>query len=75
MTDIEEWIASRPACVQKLITEFPLGSTFYMNEKVMYLLGYTEGDMLIVTPVNPSRNYEKANACKEYVCASHFRKY
>ncbi len=75
MTEKDEWLASRPESVQKLIAEFPLGSVFNVKDTTLYLLGYTENDMLIVSEVNPSVDYEGANENKKYLCAGHFRKY
>jgi hypothetical protein len=70
---IEEWLASRPACVQALAREFPVGSKLEIHGTVMHLIGYTEADRLIVTPLNPRKDFAAAVAAQEYVCASHFR--
>lgn len=69
----EEWLASRPPSVQALVAEFPLGTALEHEGGMLYLLGYTEGDMLIFSPINPSDNYDAANANKVYICANHLR--
>lgn len=55
--------------MQKLVAEFPIGTTFGMKGKLWYLLGYTESDELIVTTTNPADNWEEANDIKEYLHA------
>lgn len=75
MNEKDEWISSRPESVRKLIEEFPLGSVFNVKDTTLYLVGYTEDEMLIVSEINPSVDYEGATANKKYLCADHFRKY
>jgi hypothetical protein len=53
--------------------EFPFNSVFSINGEILYLIGYTENDMLIVSPVNPSKNYDEAISAKRHICASHLR--
>jgi hypothetical protein len=68
------WIASRPECIQKLVAEFPLGTSFEMpGGRVLHLVGYNEGDTLIVSETDPHADYERATATQEYLCASHVR--
>lgn len=67
------WLATRPESVRRLAAEFPLGSSFAVDGERLYLLGYTEEDMLIVSPVDPAVDYDGANASKKYLCASHCR--
>jgi hypothetical protein len=67
----EAWIASRPPCVQKLARQFPITTTVEIDGTLHYLIGYTENNMLILTPINPVDDYEQAHAEKIYVCAKH----
>lgn len=70
---LAEWIASRPESVQRLAAEFPLGTVFDTGKGRWYLVGWTENDSLIVSRVDPRRDYEGAMNSKQYLCASHFR--
>ena len=63
----ESWAASRPACVQALIREFPVGSTFTSREGVVWCIGYTESNELIVTVVNPYLDWESALKARVYL--------
>lgn len=69
----DQWLATRPESVQKLAKEFPPGTAIEVNGRKLYLLGYNENDMLIVSETWPGEDYKKANATKEYICASHVR--
>lgn len=71
--ELDEWLKSRPECVQRLAAEFPLGTELWLGGKVHYLIGYTEDDMLIVSHINPSFSHDGAMRVKKYVCAEHFR--
>lgn len=74
---IEKWIKSRPECVRKLVEEFPPNTAVDMPDgKRYYLVGYTEGDELILSAINPYRGgdaYEKALADSITICAQHLR--
>ena len=70
---LNEWIQTRPTCIQDLAGEFPMGTEFEMEGERMYLIGWTESDGLIVSPVNPHESYDESIAQKIYVCAEHFR--
>lgn len=65
------WVKSRPVCVQKLIKKFPPGSVVILDDVPHYLLGYTEGDMLILSKIHPVEDYAGARANTIYVCAHH----
>lgn len=69
----DAWLASRPECVRKLAAEFPINSRFMVEGILFHLLGYTEGDTLIVSPIDPLDFYDEAMAAKVYMCAEHFR--
>jgi hypothetical protein len=68
-----DWLKTRPESVQRLAAEFPIGLAFRLNDTTLYLLGYTEEDMLIVSQINPSVDYDGANRTREYLCAEHAR--
>lgn len=72
----KEWIATRPECVQKLAAEFPPGTKiiFEGDGTIAFIIGYNEDDSLIITKVDPSRDYQKALEARRYICAEHLRK-
>lgn len=70
---LEEWLLTRPECVQQLAKEFPIGSTFDIDGETFHLIGWTEGDALIVSKIDPAEDYEWALECKEYFHAYHLR--
>ncbi len=68
-----DWLATRPECVQKLAAEFPMGDVFCLGGRILYLLGWNESDMLIVSAIDPAVDYDRANESREYLCAKHCR--
>lgn len=74
MPGMDEWLKTRPECVQKLAAEFPVGDTVEIDgEPDHFVIGYTEDDKLIVTPIWPGDDYEAAMEARAYVCAHHYR--
>lgn len=69
----QEWIASRPECVQRLIQEFPPMTRVIVDGRMLFVFAYTESDEILVSPINPSVDYEGAVASKEVICAKHLR--
>jgi hypothetical protein len=67
------WLATRPVCVRKLAAEFPLDTRLDVKGVTMWLVGYTEGDELLVSPINPNVDYEGSYAERTRLCASHVR--
>ena len=67
------WLKTRPESIQRLAAEFPLGTTFGIGDKKAFLVGYNEGDMLILSYTDPYNDYEKATTEQFYLCASHAR--
>lgn len=53
--------------------EFPLGTKVDMGGVMHHLLGYTEEDRLILSPVDPMVDYDGAVATRKYLCAAHLR--
>lgn len=73
--DMLAWLKTKPESIQKLAAEFPIGCVLFhpkTNARI-YLVGYNEQDMLIVSDLDPIRDWEAAQATKYYVCAAHFR--
>ncbi len=68
-----EWLSTRPPSVQKLGMEFPYTSVLMVADKPMFVIGYTENDMLILSSIDPRTDYDRAREVAEYVCARHFR--
>lgn len=71
---LRAWLASRPECVQKLAAQFSFDAEYIIDGTSYYLLGYTEQDKLILSPIDPNQNYDAAMSNKIYVCAAHFEK-
>ena len=69
----EAWLLTRPECVQRLAREFPPMSVFSIDDEKHWLIGWTEDDQLIVSPVNPQSDYDGSRHAKKLVCAEHFR--
>jgi hypothetical protein len=68
------WLASRPESVRAIALEFPLGLAVRVDGgPLLYLIGYTEDEKVIFSPVNPGANYAGALEDKVYLCASHLR--
>lgn len=75
---LDDWIASRPPAIRALAKRFPVGDIFLINGVGHFLIGYAESEkpgdeMLIVSPIDPTDDYEAAMAAKVHVCAKHFR--
>ncbi len=67
---LKEWLESRPEKVQKLAAEFPLGTVIRTPAGVdLYLLGYTENDGLVMSAIDPSKDFDGAVASKVFVHA------
>lgn len=68
------WLKTRPEAIRRLAARFPPESTFELEGKILYLIGYSEAEEpgqegLIVSPVDPKADYEGAMAAKIYLCA------
>lgn len=50
------WLKTRPKCVQKLAKEFPMGTRVQFGGEMLHLLGWTENDSIILSPINPSED-------------------
>lgn len=80
---VEDWLATRPTCVQELAQEFPPGQVSLnvtdANDEVQtwYLIGYAEGDELIFSTVHPREwidaHDEIPDEHKRIICAQHLR--
>ena len=66
---VAEWLSTKPQCVQDLAKEFPASTVILCDDKKFFILGWTENDMLAVTPIDPADNYDGAVAAVEYLCA------
>lgn len=56
----EEWLSGRPPEVQALAREFPINTVFNFGAVRMWIIGYTEGDEIIVSPIDPRGAYQAA---------------
>ena len=69
----EQWLATRPESVRELAKEFPLGLEIGVGGVTHYLIGYTEDDSLIISPIWPGDDYDAAYEARQHVCADHLR--
>jgi hypothetical protein len=69
----EDWLATRPPSVRALAREFPVGTILDIAGERTFVIGYTESDMLILSPTDPTVDYHTAIADRLYVCARHVR--
>jgi hypothetical protein len=70
----EGWLASKPPHIVALAREFPLGSIFREpTGRTFHLVGYTDAGNLIVSEVDPFKDYDGAMAAKQFLCADHAR--
>jgi hypothetical protein len=70
---LASWIKSRPQCVQKLAAEFPLLTQLEFWGEAHFVIGYTEDDMLILSPVSPLADWNNAMTLRKRTYAKHFR--
>lgn len=68
---LEEWIAQRPPSVQKLALMFPISSQVYIEDILHYIVGYTEGNMVMITHIDPVVDYNAALKARKYICVKH----
>lgn len=73
--ELAAWLKTRPEKVQGLAAEFPPGWEFEYEGVTYYVVGYTESDRLIISPIRPTNDedYEASMAARTYVCADHLR--
>jgi hypothetical protein len=75
-TTMEEWLASRPESVRKLLAEFPMGTEIMIDDRPWWVIGATEDDILVISPVAPSDNtaiYNEMMRRRKRICADHLR--
>lgn len=73
MKKLDEWLATRPKSVRALAAEFPIGTRVSVGDEKWFVIGYTETDMLIVSPVDIQVNYDAAYNQRQLICAAHCR--
>lgn len=76
-TDVElgEWLKGKSAGVQLLALEFPAGTTFLNRDGILlWLVGATDTDALLMSPIDPHEDYDAASASYVRVGASDVRK-
>jgi hypothetical protein len=68
------WLSKRPLKIQAMAAEFPMATPLDVKGIKHWIIGYNEGDMLILSPIDPNLDYDDSVEQKIYACASHFRK-
>jgi hypothetical protein len=69
----EEWLLTRPECVQKLAAEFPPMTEIVLDDVTYRVMGYTEDDELLITDRDPREEYDLAKSERKILCAKHVR--
>lgn len=80
-----KWFRTRPLVVQKAHDIWSYADRFQIHGEEFYLLGFAETDdseksgdpydlMLILSEVDPTKDYDRAMANKMRMCARHFVK-
>lgn len=69
----DSWYFELPRDVQILVDKYPPGTYFNYEGKVIYVVGYTEGESgsaigLKMSEWHPMQNYEEAKRDSFYVC-------
>lgn len=70
---LDDWLKTRPECVQKLAAEFPLGLPLQLDNAMYFVIGYTEDDSLVISSTHPGHDYDTAYETRQRVCAQHVR--
>lgn len=70
---VQEWLASRPESVRRLIVEFPPMTEIELDGVVHYVIGATEGDELLLSRIDPEDDYDGACESAVPLCAKHLR--
>lgn len=72
-SEYHKWLKTRPKCIQELAKKFPMGSQIIVDMKKMYLIGWTEPNMLIFSNYDPYEDYDLAtkDENKLHICADH----
>jgi hypothetical protein len=64
MSEMEDWVATRPKWVQEAFAEFPCGAQIDFEDGPWYVLGYADGvkgeQLVIITQTNPYHDYDRA---------------
>jgi hypothetical protein len=69
----EAWIASRPPIIQKLSTEFPMGSVVPLTDGDYYVIGWGESDTISLSKIWLGDDYDRAIAGRVKIHAHHLR--
>ncbi len=69
----ESWLSSRPESVRALAAEFPLGTVVGEPPEDRYIIGYTEGDGVVLSAIWPADDYQASIAQKRHAHAAHLR--
>lgn len=73
---MDEWIQTRRPEIRALAARFPFDALYHLNGRPHYLLGFSStpgaGELLILTPIDPRKNYTGAKRERIYVCPEHF---
>ena len=69
-----DWYESRPPSVRRLMREFGIGDKVEMDGKTWHIIGYTEGDQIVISTISPAEDrYDEMMERREYICADHLR--
>lgn len=70
--DLQEWLQDKPQIIKDLATKFPPGTMIVIPDRGEYhVVGWNEGNAIIVSRVDPFQDYDRAIENVEYICADH----
>ena len=80
-----EWYKTRPPIIKRALEIWCIGDELFLEDTIYYIMGYTETSdsdksndpydiMLIISPLDPSVDYDLAKEKSLRVCVKHLRK-
>lgn len=71
--DFEEWLSTRPQIIRDLAREFPIPDSYVIEGRQMWVMGWNEANLVLLTPICPAHDYEAARAACVHVHAECLR--
>lgn len=63
---LKAWLESRPPVVRALFERYPVGTWFNIDGVDWWMFGATECGHIVLTPVDPYDDYDRAKAGREW---------
>lgn len=68
---LDAWLQTRPECIRQLAARFPAGSRLSFEGAWWWVIGWNEDDMVLMTPLDPSEDYDAAVEAIQPICVRH----